>query len=285
MNCATIILMSLLLGAVSTASAQDSTTAEAGASEHLLTLLSGISVHTVRDAIVSPLLYGGTQAPLVFSYRFRGSGSRHTLLLSYDDTQLHSAITRTANHGAISHYINNLHLNLEYSYATSAAVCEDLNTTCFVGARLQSFLNLRRHWFIQGKNHLSAEQMTGLGISVLTETALPRESGNVLRVGVNVPCIFYVLLGDRYNANVGEKLDDLDLEQNLLWQLFKRGDVVTFNKLIEIQADLSYLYYVSHSIGIELQYRLQYYSFAQYQQLFHTRVMSNQFLLGLTVRL
>jgi hypothetical protein len=285
MNHASIIITSLLLGAIGTASAQDSTTADSGASEHLLTLMSGISVHAVRDAIVSPLLYGGTQAPLVFSYRFCGEGSRQTLVLSYDDTQLHSSITRTVNDAAISHYINNLHLNLEYSYAASVGACEDLNTTCFVGARLTSFLNLRRHWFIQDKNLVSAEQMTGLGISVLTETALPRESGNVLRVGVNVPCISYVLLGDRYNANVGGKLDDLDLEQNLLWQLLKRGDVVTFNKLIEVQADLSYLYYVSHSIGLELQYRLQYYSVAQYQHLFHTRVLSHQVLLGLTVRL
>jgi hypothetical protein len=235
--------------------------------------------------MMSPLLYRGVQAPLAFSYRFRERNNRHTLLLSYDNVHLHSTITRTVNDAAVAHYINNLHLNLEYSFSTRAAVFENLNTTCFVGGRISSTLNLRTHVFLQGKSHMSAEQMTGLGIHVLTETALQQESHNFLRVEVNIPCISYVLLTNRYNANVSETFDNIDLEQNLLWQLFKRGDVVTFNKLFEVQADVSYTYFVSKSIGFDLQYRLLYYSFAQYQDVSRARVLNNQILLGLTVKL
>ena len=285
MSYRSILAISLALSPVHMSFSQESSTIMSFAPQHQLTLSSGISSHTVRDEMMSPLLYRGTQIPLAFTYRFRGLENRHTLLLSYDNTQLHSTITRTVNDAAISHYINNLHLNLEYSFSIRVAVLENLNTTCFVGVRLSSILNLRTHVFLQDKNHMSAEQMTGLGIHVLTETALQQESQNLLRVEVNIPCISYVLLTNRYNANVSEKLDNIDLEHNLLWQLFTKGDVVTFNGLFEVQADVSYIYFVSNSIGFDLQYRLLYYSFAQYQDMFSARVLSNQILLGLTVKL
>jgi hypothetical protein len=52
-----------------------------------------------------------------------------------------------------------------------------------------------------------------------------------------------------------------------------------------VQADISYVAAVSNHIGVELRYRWQYYSFAQYQDMFRARVLNNQFLLGMTVKL
>lgn len=280
-----ILVMSLILGSVRLSFSQESAPNISFEPQHLLTLSSGISSHTVRDEMMSPLLYSGTQVPLAFTYRFRGVDNRHTVLLYFDNTELHSSITRSIRDVAVSHYIKNLHLMFEYSFATGAVVFENLNTACFLGARLTGILNLRNHYVLQDKNHMSAEQMTGVGIHVLTETALQQESQNLLRIEINIPCISYVLLADRYNANVSEKLDNIDFDQNLLWQLFKKGDIVSFNTLFEIQADVSYSVFVTDHIGFDLQYRLLYYSFAQYQDLFHARVLSNQFLLGLTVRL
>ena len=132
---------------------------------------------------------------------------------------------------------------------------------------------------------MSAEQMTGLGIHLLTETAIQKESNDLLRIEVNIPCVSYVLLSERYNANVSEKFEDIDVDKSILWQLFGRGDVVTVNRLFEVQADVSYTFFVSNPIGVELHYRLLYYSFAQYQDLFRARVLNNQFLLGMTVKL
>jgi hypothetical protein len=235
--------------------------------------------------MMSPLLYRGTQIPLAFTYRFRGLENRHTALFYFDNSELNSSITKVINDAPVSHYINNLHLIFEYSFSTKTALFEDLHTTCFLGARLSSMLNLRNHHFLQDNNHMSAEQMTGLGIHVLTETTLQQESNNFLRVEINIPCISYVLLTNRYNANVSEQFDNIDFEQSPLWQLFKKGDVVTFNRLFEVQADVSYIYFVSNHIGFDLQYRLLYYSFAQYQDLFRARVLNNQFLLGMTVKL
>jgi hypothetical protein len=253
--------------------------------QHIFTLSTGISAHAVRDEMMSPLHYHGMQAPLTFSYRFRGSENRHTVLFNYDNTELHSSITRRTNDVAISHYINNLHLTFEYSFSTRAAMFDDLNTSCFVGARLSSIFNLRNHYFLRDTKHMSAEQMTGLGLYLLTETSFQKGSDNVLSVEIGIPCISYALLNNRYNAVVSGDFDGLDYEQNLLWQLLKKGDVVTFNRLFEVQADVSCMIFVSNHIGVDLRYRFLYYSFAQYEDLFHARVLNNQFLIGLTVKL
>jgi len=279
------MILSLILSSIGISLSQESITMVSFEPQHLLTLSSGISSHTVRDEMMSPLMYRGSQIPLAFTYRFRGLENRHTVSFNFDNTELNSSITKTIDDAAVSHYVNNLHLNLEYSGSTRAAVFEDLNTTCFLGARFSSILNLRNHYFLQTNNHMSAEQMTGLGMYLLTETSFQKESNNLLRVEISIPCISYVLLTNRYNANVSEKFDNVDFEQSLLWQLFKKGDFVSFNRLFEVQADVSYIFFVSNHIGFDLQYRLLYYSFAQYQDLFRARVLNNQFLLGMTVTL
>jgi hypothetical protein len=279
------MILSLILSSLGISLSQESITMVSFEPQHLLTLSSGISSHTVRDEMMSPLMYRGTQIPLAFTYRFRGLESRHTVLFSYDNTELNSSITRVMNDVAVSHYINNLHLNFEYSFANRVTTLEDVNTTSFLGVRLSSILNLRNHHFLQDKNHMSAEQMTGFGIYLLTETSFQKESNSFLRVEINIPCISYVLLTNRYNANVSEKFDNIDFEQSILWQLCKKGDIVSFNRLFEVQADVSYIFVVSNHIAFDLQYRLLYYSFAQYQDLFRARVLNNQFLLGMAVKL
>lgn len=250
--------------------------------QNLFTLSTGMSLHSVRDEMMSPLIYRGTQIPIEFSYRYLGLSNRHTILLCYDDTDLNSSIT---NRTKELHYIKNLNLNFEYSFSTKIAALEGFSTTCFLGARLSSMLNMRNHYFMQGKSHTSAEQMNSLGIYLLTETSLQNASNNFLSVEINIPFISYALLNNRYNANVSEKFDDLNFGQNILWQVFKKGDLITFDKLFEIQADISYKIFVSNYIGFDFQYRFQYYSFEQYESLFHSKVLNNLFLVGMMVKL
>jgi|WetSurMetagenome_2_1015567.scaffolds.fasta_scaffold92599_1 hypothetical protein len=252
---------------------------------HIFTVSTGISLHAVRDEMMSPLLYRGTQAPLAISYRFRGTENRHTALFYFDNTGLNSSITQRSNDVAVSHYIKNFHLTFEYSYSTRAAVFDDLNTMVFLGARLSSLLNLRNHYFLPDNNHMSAEQMTGLDIYLLTETSFQSASHNFLSIEISIPCISYALLNSRYNANVSEDFDDLDFQQSLLWQLVKTGGVVSFNRLFGVQAEASYMVFVTNHIGFDVRYRMKYYSFAQFEDLFHARVLNNQLLIGLTVTL
>jgi len=250
--------------------------------QHLFAFSSGLSLHSVRDEMMSPIMYRGTQIPIVLSYQYRGLQNRHTFLLYYDNGELNSSITDRTREW---HYIKNLNLNFEYSFATQITALEDFNTTFFLGVRFSSMLNMRNHYFIQGISHASAEQMTGLGVYFLTETSFQNASNNFLSVEINIPFISYALLNNRYNANVSEKFNDLNFEQSILLQIFKRGDIVTFNKLFEIQADVSYNIFVSNNICFGLRYRFQYYSFEQYESLLHSKVLNNQFLIGMMVKL
>ncbi len=282
MKIITSIIIILILMAHNNSFSQEASTMVSFEPQHLFTFSSGMSLHSVRDEMMSPLVYRGTQIPIEFSYRFRGLQNRHTFLFYYDNSELNSSITNKTRE---SHYIKNLNLNFEYSFATKITALEDFNTTCFLGARFSSMLNMRNQYFIQGKSHTSAEQMTGLGVYILTETSFQNGSNNFLSVEINIPFISYALLTNRYNANVSEKFDDLNFEQNILWQIFKKGDFVTLNKLFEIQADISYNIFVSNHIGFGLRYRFQYYSFEQYESLFHSKVLNNQFLIGMMVKL
>ena len=276
------ITLILLVLAHTNSFSQEVSTLASSECQNLFTLSSGMSLHSVRDEMMSPLLYRGTQIPIEFSYRYRVLSNRYTILFYYDNSELTSSITNRAKE---LHYIKNLNLNFEYSFATKITELEDFNTTCFLGAKFSSMLNMRNHYFFQGISHASAEQMNGLGIYFLTETSFQKASNNFLSVEINIPFISYALLNNRYNANVSEKFDDLNFEQSVLWQIFKKGDIVTFNKLFEIQADISYNIFVSNHIGFGLRYRFQYYSFEQYESLFHSRVLNNKFLIGMMVKL
>lgn len=276
------ILLILLAVAQSNLYSQADSTIKSFESQHMITFSSGVGLNSVRDEIISPLIYRGSKIPLVISYRYRGLSNRHTVLFHYDNNDLTSSIT---NSSASSHFVKNQYLNLEYSYAFNVAEIKNYNTVLFLGAKFSSLLNMRNHYFEQDKSHISAEQITGLGIYFLTETRLQKESNNYLSAEINIPFISYALLTDRYNANVSEKFDDLNPEENTLWQLFKRGDIISFNKLFEIQADISYNIIITNSIGLGLYYRFQYYSFEQFHSLFHSKVMNNQFLIGLMVKL
>jgi hypothetical protein len=154
-----------------------------------------------------------------------------------------------------------------------------------LGGRFSSFLDLRNHQFGPGKRHVNAEQMTGLGVYVLTETAFREGSKNILRCEINVPVISYALLTDHYNANVSSSTEDIDYDRSVIWQLLTSGRVVSFNALFEVQASLSYNVFLSDRIGIDLQYQCQYSSYEQFPDLFHAHVLTNRFLVGLLVTL
>lgn len=276
------ITLILLVLAHNNSFSQEASTVASLEPQHLFTLSSGLSLHSLRDEMISPLIYRSTLIPLELLYRFRGLSNRHTILFYYDNGELNSLITDRHRE---SHYIKNLNLNFEYSFATEVTTLEDFNTTCFLGARFSSMLNMRNQYFLRGISHASAEQMTGLGIYLLTETSFQNASNNFLSIEINIPCISYALLNNRYNAYVSEKFDDLNFEQDILWQIFKKGDIVSFNKLFEIQADISYNIFISNNIGFGLRYRFHYYSFEQFQSLLHSKVLNNQFLIGMMVKL
>lgn len=276
------ILLIFLFTCCSNIFSQTDTAGRDFESGHILSLSSGLAFNSVRDEIISPLIYRGTKIPFEFSYRYKGKESRQTLLLNYNKGDLTSSIS---NLSSGVHYVKNLNLSLEYSYALKVCEINKPNSGLFIGSKFSSMLNMRNHYFTKSNSHESAEHMTGLGIYFLAETSLEKESCNILSLEVNIPFLSYALLTNQYNANVGEDLDELDPEKNIIWQVFKKGRLISFNKLIEAEADLKYNLFVTDYLGITFNYRFQYYSISKFQSVSKAKVLNNSFLIGMTVKL
>jgi len=273
----TIIIIALNLCLFIGSKAQDSLTTSP---QHLLSLSTGLSNHMVRDDIMSPFIYGGSQLPILLTYNYRGIKNRHTITAFYDNLELTSSITDkgTSSH---SHYVKNLNVFLDYSYDRKAFTLEQINTECFLGGRISSFLNSRILYYSNQNSEPSAEVMMNLALDALLEVKLDKSSDDLLSFHVCVPLISYVLLDDRYNATI--EFTEIDLDKSLLGQIVSKGDFVTLNKLFKLQTELSYTMFVGGSFGLEFQYRFQYYSFAEYKNLFYARCINNQLLVGFII--
>lgn len=252
-------------------------------SKHLLGIYTGYSRHIIRDDVASPLIYSGTQAPIVFTFKYTGSKSRQTFTFYVDNLELNSSITNKS--GYYLHYADNFNALLDYSYNRKAFSIIPIQTDCFLGVKLLSVLNYRNFHYHSGNSILFAEQLNSVGINFLMEKKVGSAKDDYLRFNINVPLIAYVVLNNRYNAVVSDTFNKIDFTKNVIWQIFTNGEVVTLNKLVEYQTELAYTKFLTKHIGLEFQHRLHFYYFSQFKELLHARYLSNQFLLGLTIKL
>lgn len=255
-------------------------TTPASGSCHLLSLSSGFSNHAVRDDIISPLVYSGNQLPLLLAYDYSGTNLRQTITLFYDQLSLYSSITK-----ASTHYADNVNFLLEYSYDRRTFSFEKLRTDFYLGCGLSCLLNVRTFHYMPGESTSSGEPMINLALDASFETKPDRSSSDFLTLHIFIPVVSYVLMNDRYNVTVSETLLNLDPDKDLVWQLLRSGSIVTFDKMFEVQAELSYTKFVAPSVAVRAQYRFMYYSFAQYERLLWARYLNNQILAGLVIQI
>lgn len=251
-------------------------------SNHLFGIYTGYSHHIIRDDVASPLIYKGSQAPFAFTYRTMGSKSRQSANFYIDHLELSSSITDKS--GFYKHYADNWNISIDYSYLRKAFTIGKINTDCFLGLKLLSLLNYRNFHYYQDYSVVFAEQINSIGINFMMEKKLGYKKDDYLRFNVNVPLAAYVILKDRYNGVVSESINKIDTKNKPILNIITHGDVVTLNKLIEYQTELSYTKFFSKSIGLEFQHRLHFYYFSHYKDLLHARYLNNQFLMGLIVK-
>jgi hypothetical protein len=275
----TIIIIILTIALITDMRAQDSTVV---GHQHLLGFFSGVSTHVERDEILSPLLYSGSQLPIVLSYKYRGPKSREMFTASYETFQLSSSITNTSTS---SHYVNDTKGLFEYWYCRKAITIPTIQTICYLGGNISGFMNWRDFNYLKGSMTTSIESMIGLGFDALFETTFNESSTNFLSIHFHTPLLSYMLLSQRYNVKVNNLKDDLELDDNMYWWALKQGDLVTLNTLFEVRTEVSYTFFIDNTFAVEVQYRFQYYSFDQYKNLFHVRYLNNQFLAGLIIQL
>ena len=250
---------------------------------HLFGIHTGYSSHILRDDVASPLIYKGAQAPVEFTYRKIGSKFQHTITFNIDNLELHSSITDKS--GFYLHYADNLNVSLDYACNRKAFAINPIKTDCFLGVKILSVLNARNFHYSNDNSIFFAEQLNSLGFNFLLEKKLCPSERDFFRFNINVPLISFVILNNRYNSVVSETFNKIDFNKNVLWQVFTYGDVVSLNKLLEYQTELSYSRFLTKHVGFEFKHRLHFYSFTQYKDLLHARYFNNQFLIGLIVKL
>lgn len=254
--------------------------------EHLIGIYSGYYSHTIRDDVASPLLYSGAGSPVLLEYNYNRSKTRHAFTFFIGKTKLRSS--NTDKIAGNSNFIDNWNALLGYAYSRNANVLQRFNLKCYWGFTFLSVLNYRSLYFTTSfgsYNKPFFEQLNSLGAHFSIEKNIGPKKNDLAGFKIHLPFVAYATLNDRYNAVVGESTDRIDSDKGIFGQVLGNGSLVTFNKLIEFQTELSYARFLTKRIGIKLEHRLHFYSTAHYRNLLYSRYLSNQYLVGLFVKL
>lgn len=258
--------------------------------QHFIGISSGISQMLIQDETVSPFIYEGVRMPLEISYRYNSPNCRQLLFVNYFSSTLTSLISNKLNN--LNYYEENQNLSIEYSYSRKVYTLSKHNTDFFLGGEIGSMTNFRQHHFVFYNNDPNTapvmDQINSISVNFLIEKKFANHGKDILCLKINTPIISYTLMNNMYNSNVGKSLDKIDTNENMssiIWQVIKSGDLVTMNELMAVRAELSYVRVLSPTIGLELKYSLNYYSQNKYTDLFKSRCLNNQYLVGLIVKI
>ncbi len=251
---------------------------------HIVTIYSGISNYIERDDAMSPFKYKGISIPINLSYRYTGAKCRQNFYADFDRLKLFSSIPDYEEAG-LNHYVKNTNIQMGYSYLHRVFRLVKSQTELYLGGEINSLINLRQHAYIHNNEFLMLDQFNSLGIKAQLEKKFKNNS-RFASLSINIPILSYALMGNTYNAYVGQKIDPLmNYSGNMLFYLVKKGDIISLNKLFYFKTDFSFIQFVSSHIGFDLKYSLRFYKFCQYQNLNYSRNLQGQFLIGIICKL
>ena len=276
----TIILMIFSLGLIQ---AQDIDTFHLDKS-HYFSINTGFSKYIERDDAMSPFKFRRHSLPIEISYRYFGTKSRQIFYANFDNLRLISSLPNYENAG-LNHFVQNTNIQMGYSYLRKAFSFPKYHSNIYFGCEISSLLNLRQHAYIYNNKLLMLDQFNSLGFKAQLEKRFASNK-QVAFLSLNIPFVSYVLMEDTYNAYVGKKIDPLmNYSGNMLKYLAKKGDFVSFNKLVYFKTDFSFVQFIGSHFGIECKYSLRYYKFSQYQDINYSKNLQSQFLIGIVGKL
>lgn len=251
---------------------------------YIFSLYTGSSKHIERDEAMSHFKYRGHSMPIEISYRYFSTKCRQIIFMNFDNPELLSSLPNYENAG-LNHYVQITNIQMGYSYMRRAFRSVKCQSDLYLGAEFNSLLNLRQQAYINNNEFLMMDQFNSLGFKAQLEKRFANNK-QVAFVSLNIPLVAYVLTGDTYNAYVGNKIDPLvNYSGNMLVYLLKKGDFVSFNKLVYFKTDFSFVQFISNHIGIECKYSLQYYKFSQYQDINYSKNLQSQLIIGIVVKI
>ncbi|NOU46804.1 MAG: zinc-binding alcohol dehydrogenase family protein [Bacteroidales bacterium] len=251
---------------------------------HIVSFYAGFAKYIERDDAMSPFKYRGHSLPLEISYRYIGVNSRHIFYANFDNLRLRSSLPTYENDG-LNHYVQNTNIQTGYSYLHRAFSLPECQSDLFFGGEINSLLNLRQHAYMYDNEFLMLDQINSLGFKAHMEKRFANKK-QIAFASLTIPIISYVLMGETYNAYVGSKIDPLmNYSDNMLLYLAKKGDFVSFNKLVYFKTDFSFTRFLGNHIGVEFKYSLRYYKFTQYQDINYSKNLQSQLFIGIVGKL
>jgi len=251
---------------------------------HQISLITGVSKNIERDDAMSQFKYKGYSAPFEIGYKHNGNISHLIFYAGYDKQRLTSSLPDYGAAGLI-HYVNSTNIQIAFSYLLRTIKSERYRIELYLGAELGSLINLRQQAYCNNNEFLMLDQFNSLGFTAQLEKQFANNRQKAV-ITVNIPLISYMLMGNTYNAYVGEKIDGLmNYNGNMLSYLVKKGDFVSFGKLVCFKSDISFTRFLSKNIGIEIKHTLRYYKVTQYKELNYSKNLQNSFLAGIVFKL
>ncbi len=268
-----------------TIKAQDSVSLKPG---NLFGIYSGLTYHILSDeAMFDDVYFNGLfAAPVYINYRYFGKSTRQTCSFYYDQLNLNSSNEYLTNQLTA----NNTNAILDYSYNRYIFSIPQYKIQCFIGGKIQSLINYRLYYDYQyDQNEVMFEQFTTLGFNFIAEKRFSKNN-DILSLNISMPFVAYSLVNNVYNQWVNSVSQEIQITNqtkisfNDLWQLLKNGELISYNKLIEFESEISYTKFVSKHIGFELNYSIIFYSFAQYSDILYSKNLNTRLLLGLVIK-
>jgi hypothetical protein len=251
---------------------------------YFVSLYSGYAGYIERDDVMSPFKFRGQTLPVELSYRYFGTINRQIFYAGFDNLRLISSLPDYDNAG-LNHYVKNTNIQMGYSFIRRALRLVKFQSELYIGGELNSLINLRQHAFIDNNEFVMLDQVNSFGLKAQLEKRFVNNRQTAF-ASLSIPIVSYVLMGDTYNAFVGKKTDPLmDYSGNMLLYLAKKGDFVSFNKLVYFKTEVTFVQGISKHIGIECKYSLRYYKFCQYTNINYSKNLQSQVIIGLTGKL
>lgn len=250
---------------------------------HLFTVSTGYSYHIVKDDVVSPSIYSGSKIPIRVNYFYQGFKNRQTFSFFFNRVKLKSDIPDLPNN--LSHYTDNVYSSLDYSYNKRIYNLSIYQVQCFLGGKYKSFLNYRVHYFLENQAEFTFEQINSIGLNLLIEKRFFC-SEDFIQFSMHTPFIAYSIYNNIYSEKAYmNQIININNSNIDMWKILKGGKLVTINKFFEFQIELSYTKFITKRIGLNVNYGLDYYSFAQYKQILHATYLNTQLLIGAIIKI
>jgi hypothetical protein len=99
---------------------------------------------------------------------------------------------------------------------------------------------------------------------------------------ISTPFASYILLEGTYNAIVNEDFYYLDINDNVIGQIYKGGSFVTFDKFFQIASNILFTKQLNSRFSTKLSYQFNFYSFNKYENLLKVKSLNNLLLFGIT---